>query len=406
MAEVCGARLELRRALSTEEREQLRRAPGSVPTSLSKEDREKLLADAVAGDKFVKLEVEAVTFIQREAPNRNYTRFTPGALQRMAPSFAGMPVLRDHRQSDSLARAGLIRESKLEDSGDDGAKQIRMTLELTAPWAVEAALRGLMDRFSIGWHPTGPTECSICGSEMFWFWCMGKGDHFLGDTYDGQVCELVYTAADGIEVSTVSVPAVVGTGVDDIRAQLSAARAAGPAGLGRREISMKTFAIIAAALSLGADAEATECIGAIDKLKLELEGARAAAKDASERATKAEGELVALAAAGKQSRIDALLARGLDEGRFLPKSRSEEHAQKLAKRGDEEGLAAFVDDLPKAGAAPLRVVRQSSAPAGADVAPPAGATELTDNQKKTAKQMGVTEEAYAEQLAKLNAGGR
>jgi phage I-like protein len=35
-----------------------------------------------------------------------------------------------------------------------------------------------------------------------------------------------------------------------------------------------------------------------------------------------------------------------------------------------------------------------------------GAIVLTANQKKTAKQLGVTEEAYAESLAKRNAGGR
>lgn len=337
----------------------LRRAAGGAPTELTRDEREQLIAAAREG-KLVSVLMEAVTFIQRDTPNRNYSRFTPQALTRMAPSFAGMPVLRDHEQGDALARAGRITESKLEESSD-GAKQIRMTMELTAPWAVELALRGLVDRFSIGWHPTGPTECSVCGSEMYWYWCMGKDDHFLGDSYDGQVCELVYTAADGVEVSAVSVPAVTGTGVDDIRAQLAAARAASPAGLGRTENRMKIAPLILAALGLHADVEESAAVGAIERLKTDRDGAAAAAKDAQDQLATAKAELAVVTSAGKAQRIDALLSAGVNEGKYLPNGKIEAHLKKLAAKSDEEGIAAYLGDIEPGAAAPLGVQRQSAA---------------------------------------------
>ncbi len=373
----------------------LRRATGGTPTELSREEREQLIADARAG-KLVSVQVEAVTFVQRETPNRNLVRFSAGALRSMAPSFAGMPVLRDHAQEDSLARGGRVVESKLEDRAD-GAKQIRMMLELTAPWAVEMALRGLMDRFSIGWHSTGDTVCSVCQEPMtrFWMFTFGECDHQLGESYDGNICQLEFTEAEGVEVSAVSVPAVLGTGVQDIRAQLSAARSARPASLGHhKEPPMsKSFPLILAALSLSADAGEVEIVSAIEALTTDRDGARAKAKDAGEQLAAAHAELATVQQTAKDTRIKAALARGLDEGRFLPSSRTEAHAQKLAARGDVEGLEAFVEDLEPGLAAPIR---KALASGGSDPSPRLG-DALTDEDKAAARRMKVSDEEFLKQ---------
>jgi hypothetical protein len=93
------------------------------PSSLSPEDRAQILADAVAG-RDVRLVFDAVTYIQRDTPNRRFVRFKAGALVKLAASFAGsaatgdrggVPFLRDHEQDNALARGGTVLESKLVD---------------------------------------------------------------------------------------------------------------------------------------------------------------------------------------------------------------------------------------------------------------------------------------------------
>lgn len=375
----------------------LRRVSGGVPTELSRDDREQLLADALAG-KLVSLDVEAVTFIQRDTPNRNLVRFKAGVLQKLAPSFAGMPVLRDHEQHDTTARGGTIIESKLEDHPTEaGAKQIRQVLRLTAPWAVEMALRGLMDQFSIGWHSSGGTVCSVCGEPMtaLWFWLIADCDHELGAEYDGQVCQLEYTDAVGIEVSAVSVPAVLGTHVEDIRAQLAAARlSAGPAAKGqRKEPAMKSFALIAAICGLAADAPEADVVAGVERLKTERDGARAALKDAQGELSAAQANLAEVEKTARETRRDGLLLRALKEGRYAKGSRSEAHAQKLAERGDLDGLEAFIEDLEPGAAVPVGELRS----AGGDPTPKSrDVLELTAEDKEAAARMGVTPEKYLE----------
>lgn len=381
----------------------LRRAAGKTPTELTTAEREQLIADARAG-KLVKVEVEAVTFLQRDTPNRNLVRFSPGALRSLAPSFAGMPVLRDHEQGDSQARAGRILESKLEDSPDEkDVKQIRMTLELVAPWAVEMALRGLMDRFSIGWHSTGDTVCSICSEPMtqFWFWTFGECDHQLGEEYDGQICQLEFTSAEGVEVSAVSVPAVLGTGVDDIRAQLSAARAAGPTVKGRKELSMSkqvSLTAILAALTLGADADEGAAVAEIQSREMLLKAEKS-------RADGLQAQVEKLQAEGLARRKAELLERAKREGKVLPGSDLERELDKLADTSISIA-EALVKDLPR-----LAPIGAPPVAAGADPTPKADpevatAASLTPAQLKVAKDMGVSPEAYAEQLNKKRKGGR
>lgn len=151
--------------------------------------------------------VTATTFRQSAEPNRNFMRFSAGALKSLAAA-GPIPFLRDHAQRMVLARGGTVRSSVGRTVG--GAFELEQRIELTAPWAIEAFEAGLIDRFSIGWHPTGPVRYAHDGKEI-----RGWPDHFPGEELDdGTIIEWEFTAVDLVEVSAVNVPAVVGTRVE------------------------------------------------------------------------------------------------------------------------------------------------------------------------------------------------
>src|SRR6185295_17700417 len=198
---------------------------------LSAEGRQKLLSEVRAGNPPAKITLEAITFLQRETPNRNFVRFKDGLLSRLASSFAGAPFLRDHDRSLE-ARGGTVVSSELvqhrgryQRAGNE-VPAFKQTIELVKPWAIEAALDGTIDRFSIGWSITGDILCTACGNDMFSRDC----SHYPGQTFEREdgteaKVEALITEADGVETSAVTVPAVKGTSVDEIRAALEAARA-------------------------------------------------------------------------------------------------------------------------------------------------------------------------------------
>lgn len=176
-----------------------------------------------------RITVDAVVFRQGEEPNRNFVRFKAGVLRSLAKSFVGAPFLRDHEQRDLGARGGKVLASEF--VGGEGTGEIRQTIELAAPWAIEAIGRGLIDRFSIGWSNTDEVVCSECAAPFFKsiFGSMPGCDHMPGDVVEARgggkrAVEMVVTGADGVETSAVTVPAVNGTGVEAIRAALAAER--------------------------------------------------------------------------------------------------------------------------------------------------------------------------------------
>lgn len=200
-------------------------ASGSIETLAARDggpiaDRAELLKQLAAGE-LVELQISYTAFVQDKKSNRNFLRFTDAALAQLAETGAGMPLIRDHLQGDLSARAGTITKSELVERG--GRSYINQTATVTAPWAVEALLRGNMDRFSIGFSKTGPVLCSACKTEA-----LTKCYHFPGDQLRDDkgkklgTVEYVFTAADMIECSAVSVPAVPAARIKEIRAALSA----------------------------------------------------------------------------------------------------------------------------------------------------------------------------------------
>jgi hypothetical protein len=192
--------------------------------------RARFLRDGRAGQLPPRVTLDAIVFRQGDTPNRNHVRFRPGILRDFAASFRGVPFLRDHEQRDAGARAGTVLSSELISEAGGGVA-IRQTLEVVKPWGVEAALDGTMDRFSVGWHNTAPAVCSACEAPYVTgiFGAYPGCSHMPGDEVEvsgvKRRAELLVTGAEGVETSSVSVPAVTGTGVEAIRAELSQARA-------------------------------------------------------------------------------------------------------------------------------------------------------------------------------------
>ena len=144
------------------------------------------------------LTFEAVTF--RDGANTNHTRFKATELASFASSFVGAPFLRNHDVSDIGSRDGTVVASRL--VGSEFHQQIRLTTER----GMRDFLDGLIDRFSIGWYFES-VECSVCHED--WMGC----NHWPGQKYEGQACELIFVGARGKETSAVNAPAVQGTRV-------------------------------------------------------------------------------------------------------------------------------------------------------------------------------------------------
>lgn len=397
---LCGQILSLRNEL----------ARGDVAKAIGKEEAEQLIADARAG-KLVELYMDACTFLQTAEPNRNYVRFKNGILSKFARSFVGMPFLKNHDQGDTASRAGTIAASMLEVEGD--VRKIHMTLKITAPWAIEDTLRGNVDRFSIGWDPTGPILCSICGCPMPWYWCSNeKNEHMVGEMYGDEICQWEFTAAVGVEVSTVNVPAVVGTDVDGIRAQLSAARNERLAGSPRKEIAtMNKLNAFLALLGLAATCTEDDALsavqGTVNKLAAEKEAHAVTLgllNDARGKLKKQEDETLV-------TQVEAEIERGVREGRFgLKRNELGERIESAVERsirhaGKTGGLAAakeIVDGYP---AGTIPVAQPTLATTTDKIGKDADAT-LSAVELDVANSLGVSAEDYAKQKAEDAKGKR
>lgn len=282
------------------------RAGGQALTSSV---RDELLAKCAAGE-YVELEIELTAYEQKIGEhNRNFVRFRDGEMVGLGRTGKGKPYLRDHAQRDSLARGGTIVDSKTEKL-DEGHYVIRQTVRLTAPWAVELALRGLMSTVSIGWNPTGPVLCSVCNTHVF-----DKCWHYPGERLsevtdeDGTkrkvrkrtgdiVVQWIFTSAELVETSCVPVPGVPSAGVDEIRAALSAqspafCAALAPDGDGLpdhdEEDHMKLLTALAGILGLAATASEDDVTKAVESLKRDRDTVQAKLEIA-------EGERTRLAA--------------------------------------------------------------------------------------------------------------
>jgi len=320
-----------------------------------------LLRGLRGGTHVPKLAMDVVAFRQLAAANRNFVRFPLPVLEDLAPTYGGVPFLRDHQQRNLDARGGTVVASKLDLSEAAGPRFLQ-SIELAAPWAVEKALLGLLDRFSIGWHTTGELLCSVCQTPLL----AGDCYHMPGDSVDGMRVEAIVTGAVGAETSAVNVPAVSGTGIESIRAAFASRLAARPTLvpvlLPPKEQPMQRLTALAAAVGLADDATEDGILAAVEKLKGEqaklgslLEAERTAHAQARARVGELEGELGRLETDRREAAIDALIARargkvgqkiGEDKKPVRGGTPFERVILATAPRSLEEATA-YVDELPQ-----------------------------------------------------------
>lgn len=380
--------------------------------------RDEMLA-AVKDGKYVELEMDIRPFQQTPGVrNRNSVRFRDGAMRHLGSSGKGMPFLRNHDQGSQEAIGGYITKSVMEGAdveGADGKKWVLyQTVKLTAPWAVDQALRGLIRFFSIGWSP-GEILCLACGEDFRKCW------HWPGERMeDGSIVEIEYQSADMVETSAVPVPAVLGTGVEAIRAAMAAARAGGldvaKKGHQSGRTIMKRFARLITLLAIaappqGEEHDEDETLGAIgdaveelkkkaDRLELERDELKARAETAEKDLEDASTSLGKREVKEKTSKLEQAIAGAYADKKLVrttgANGESVDDAMEdiLRRLSEVDGVDAVVEKIGK-----LRV-RQIFAPqitAAKDPLPPASATGAPRGM--TAEQLAA-HRRYAEQTGK------
>ncbi len=377
-------------------------------------DRAELLRRLRAGEVFT-LTVTAKTYLQpkvdlplkksqRARANASLARFRDEDLPAFAKSFTGKLFLRDHNRWSMGAVGGRIVSSDLVD--DDKGYAFLQKLELVKTWAIEDALDGTMQTFSIGWDPKkagwegykASLLCSVCNGP---FWGKDGCGHSVGQEVAGNFAEPVIVEAlwvnvIGAETSEVAFPAVRGTGVEEIHAALSEARSLWPTPTTKDDRMDE----ILKALGLNEAADAKAAIAEIGKLAARATAAEARLdEERKARAAEAEdlGRVRAELAEVKKSTRDADVKR-LHEGAlakmlFAAGSKREEYFLAVAAR-DLKEAESYLGTLEPVvlGAGEMQSTRVAE-PTKSDAA-------LSDRQKKMIADMGMTEEQYRSNLAK------
>lgn len=215
--------------VATETTRTLRAVNGEPITD---ELRDQLLAKCAAGE-HVEIEVDILAYEQRPGvANRNFLRFRDGAMLKLGASGKGTPFLKNHDQGDVEARGGTITRSLTEKVGE-GEYHVRQTARISAPWAVSMALRGLLDKVSIGWAGDDVT-CSACGTAVYTECYHWPGDRvseeagadgkkrYVRDRKGNLRVEWIFNDPSLVETSAVNVPAVPMAGIEAVRAALAA----------------------------------------------------------------------------------------------------------------------------------------------------------------------------------------
>jgi len=378
---------------------------GAHEFTLAAKDEKRLeLLGMLREGEVVELEIDVEGFSQVDGvQNSNFVRFKKSILGKLGKSFSGVPFLKDHAQGKLDSRAGTVIKSKAESI--EGGKRFVMTLRVSADWAVRAVLEGNLDRFSIGWSHGGLStiECSVCKGPFLDCW------HFPGDVLEDEktgeelVVEFVFTQATGIEISGVNVPAVAGTGIEEIRSALSLAANRNPRKPRSEDQNMNEIAKL---LGLKADAD-EDTIAAALKAYIEKGTtlAQTVEQSADEKA-KLSQEVVELKAkvaylegkleAGKVEDIIAEHSSRFpvtrDESGELCQSELEKSIRELAGK-DIEAAKKILHSLPEATkvATPIREL-QSVAHDEAATPPAMAQNAFVEAQ---CQQLGITPEEYA-----------
>lgn len=180
------------------------------------------LLNHVKAGKHLELQVAAQTFAQTKKPNRRYLRLAEDKLEARAPSWRGQPYLKDHNTWSMSSQMGTLTTSKAE--AIDGGMTFQQKLNATATESVIGILDGRWTKFSIGWWPKGPVLCSVhnCDVAKLDGCNCWPGDKVTMTDGRERIVEFIFTDFQGKETSSVVIPAVQDTHVDEVRAALAA----------------------------------------------------------------------------------------------------------------------------------------------------------------------------------------
>lgn len=321
---------------------------------LTAEKRKQLLAAVMAGE-HVELDLDLLAYEQKDGErNRKNIRIRDGAMMAFGRSGKGKPFLRDHNQSSVMSRGGTIVESSTEKRGE-GDYAVKQRARLSAPWACELALRGLLDTLSVGIYPTGTVRCSLHGTEVFeQCWCF-RGDEVELEDGSKQVVEWIYDSAETVETSAVNVPAVPSAHIESIRSalMLSAGGNGGEEPQRNSMISPKLCTI----LGLAATAAEVEVIVAVESLRTDrTELAIVKAELAA-----ANGELKTFRADKTKGDEDAFIATGVKRGAIA--LGADETLVRELFRASPERAKSRVAERPDGSMTPVGLGRDSAPPA-------------------------------------------
>lgn len=358
--------------------------------AITNEKRDELL-EAVKAGRYVELEIDMLAYEQEAGKrNRNSVRFRDGSMMSLGRTGVGNPFLKDHDRWSMESKGGTIIASSTEKLGE-GNYRITQTAKLTAPWAVELALRGLLDAVSIHWGYQGAVTCSACDAPIFTqCWHLpgdtltekdlgGKlGKKLVRDPKGELVVEWIYENPELRETSAVPIGGVPTAAVKDIRSALSehvpALRAELAAGgnFDLDDIQEETQDMDPKLLAL---------LGLTDKATPDEVLAAVAKMQADNKADKAELVIKTNDLSAFKSDIDALKAdqRKRNEDTFIADALS---TGRIGKGDIETWRALYVADAKRA--AELMEKREANS------ATPVGAPPQRDNKPAPAPTPTIT----------------
>lgn len=309
---------------------------------------DELLARAVRREA-VELELDIVAYEQEPGKrNRNAVRFKDGKMIALGRTGRGRPYMRDHKQGDVTARGGTVIASSTT-KVSEGHYKVMQTVRLTEPSAVERALRGLMDTVSIGWNPTGPIECSACGKPVLvrgWCWHWPGDEIALNGGTEVSVIEWIYTDAELLETSEVSVPGVPTAGIEGIRAALSAALNRGGMAPPQENDQMKNLPAYVALLGLAATAGEDDILPAVEALKKQRDALQASNTELGKLQVRLAAEQEVARAAIAAQELSDFIAGGVAEGKLVPGS-AMETSLRAYHASDKGGAVALLASMPR-----------------------------------------------------------
>lgn len=142
--------------------------------------------------------------------DRDFERFTEGALAELAKLFVGRPVILDHAWS-SKGQTARIYAAGVEAEGEVQRLVLRayMLRNENTQSTIDAIEGGILREVSVG-CAMKRRLCSICGADN----ALDRCRHYPGHEYDGRQCHMdLDGAADAYELSFVAVPAQPGAGI-------------------------------------------------------------------------------------------------------------------------------------------------------------------------------------------------